>query len=763
MARLKLLIILFLTLAVGTASSQKHQPATSTEDRDPSGLLREVIAARGVDRWAANDVLMGLTRPPMQPVQTIPEWEKARAVLFALDSEMLKAFSLNRRIRTTNSPGDVYGHKRDIAEVLNELICQRDEAADQDADSSDSGEQTKILTEMGCEEGELDSVGLERYFDELAIAHDFVATVARLTHFVDVVLLVNSSSSGDLDIRRLIDNLKTFDAARDLLASPHLFFVQAPFDTKWIRDYGPLFVRDSQGAITSVDTRYDSQSTSGSDEVKQLTALTRQLLQRNSSDEAAAQLDATTKRDEASHSRLKDDQIPTVLAPRFRQRDSSLLRRYPVSVVRPPIALAGGDFLTDGMGTGFTSLRTLRDNGGNVEVLDLNFKKYIGIENLVYLHPLPGETVKHIDMFLQAAAPNVLLLGKFSRPADNEGEGRLQSAAANAMEDNLAIIRDHYQRMGKSVKIIDDDTFTLNPRAINIVRVPMPPVARPFANAYEGLVRDLESATRDYDEHSILLRLVSRFQSRLEDLKLEDTVFLELRKEASEKHPADEHDLEFLNALNSTETELGKIIIRYSSLSAEYGRERDHVTAVAGRLQSALKQLLTSARETVKNKQSLNAADLQPVATASAELAQICDEFMKYVQGDREKDASLAEAGLRRAVKAAIQMQKMQSQYQYGTDLYRTYLNLLPVRTPNSFVLVVPSYRDPALQGDGESATKRIVAVYRQLYGAVELVPAPSDAFIKEAGSIHCLTKVVPEGVDFLTSERNRALTENRP
>src|SRR5207247_82596 len=59
--------------------------------------------------------------------------------------------------------------------------------------------------------------------------------------------------------------------------------------------------------------------------------------------------------------RVHDDQVPTVLAPQ-------LGRRYleqPITVVRPPLQMWGGDLFTDGAGNGFTSTNTLVMNGGD--------------------------------------------------------------------------------------------------------------------------------------------------------------------------------------------------------------------------------------------------------------------------------------------------------------------------------------------------------------------------------------------------------------
>jgi agmatine/peptidylarginine deiminase len=153
----------------------------------------------------------------------------------------------------------------------------------------------------------------------------------------------------------------------------------------------------------------------------------------------------------------------------------------------------------------------------------------------------------------------------------------------------------------------------------------------------------------------------------------------------------------------------------------------------------------------------LDPSEIQPALALLAELERAAAAFKGQVQGDNEKDGDLASVSVLRVLLALQDLQKVQKQYRYGTDLYRTHLNMLQVRTAGSMVLAIPTYRDPDIRQEEESATGRIKAAFSQLYGRVDVVAAPSDAFIKELGSVHCLTKVVPEGIEFMKSDWNRA------
>lgn len=751
-----------LTIAVpGTFSQQRIATAMALDERDEAGILQEMRSTRGVDHWGSNDVLMGLTRPPNQPVRSIAEWEKAHAVFFAVDSDITSSLILNRKTKTANSPDNVYTRSQKVVAALNNLFCQAEDEADDESDDSDPRSVALAGKKKSpqCTNGALEPEYLDESFNRLAMAHDFFATISRLCRYVDVVLLIDSPRSDELEISQVVHRMQAFDAAKEVLASPHVLFLQARFDTKWIRDYGPLFVRDSSGAIVCVDTRYDLPSTSQNEMIKQIIASSRRTLAALQTSGAQQQASKDDAQEETT--RLHDDQAPSNLAARLRQKDGSRLRPHPVSVVRPPIVLSGGDFFTDGQGLGFTSTRTLRDNGGNVEMLDLNFKKYLGIDQMVYLHPLPGDTIKHIDMFFQIASPNVILLGKFAGTGDGTpAERRLQSAAVAALEDNLEILRSHYEQIGKPVSVIDDDRITLDSRAVNIVRIPMPAVLRPEYSRVEAALNEYNVASKDYEDHEDLLQLITRFKDQLTELELGLRALSELAKEAAQKHPVDDHDLELLAVLTKSGSGASKALARYSSLTGEYELENKTLKADSDKLTAALTRLHAQAESAVDREEPLDTAAIAPASDATKALIHTALDFASHVQGDNDKDVSLAAASGRRMAEAIAKLQQVLKGSRYGSDLYRTFLNLLQVRTPGAVVLILPTYRDGALKPSGDVAERRIQSVFQQLYGNVVVVPAPSDTFIQELGSIHCLTKVLPEDVEFLKSSRNRLTAE---
>src|SRR5262249_20759184 len=123
--------------------------------------------------------------------------------------------------------------------------------------------------------------------------------------------------------------------------------------------------------------------------------------------------------------------------------------------LRPPLILDGGDFFTDGEGVCFTSTETLLRNGSNEEDMNMLFKLYFGCMRTIYLRPLPGPTVKHIDMFFKLVDSNTILLGKYrKRNNDNDPAWFLQKKAEEILDDNERLIYSIMKDTRKDLRII---------------------------------------------------------------------------------------------------------------------------------------------------------------------------------------------------------------------------------------------------------------------------------------------------------------------
>jgi agmatine/peptidylarginine deiminase len=186
----------------------------------------------------------------------------------------------------------------------------------------------------------------------------------------------------------------------------------APFNSIWVRDFGPIAVH-TPGGVAWVDTRYVGDC-------------------------------------------LLDDALPSRLA-------SSTPG---VRVYRSPLRLDGGNLVSDGQGSCFMATGAAVRNGLTDAELQAEMQRWFGCERLVILHPLAGNVIEHVDMFLHVAAPDLLLLGSYERGEHPENERRLEANFAT-----LAALR------------------TPDGQPYRIMRVPMPPPLEPTEDEPEPLLR----------------------------------------------------------------------------------------------------------------------------------------------------------------------------------------------------------------------------------------------------------------------------------
>jgi agmatine/peptidylarginine deiminase len=186
----------------------------------------------------------------------------------------------------------------------------------------------------------------------------------------------------------------------------------APFNSIWVRDFGPIAVHTPQG-VAWVDTRYVGDC-------------------------------------------LLDDALPTRLAQ----------NRPGQRVYRCPLRLDGGNLLSDGRGTCFVASGIARRNGIDETELRNQLGRWFGCARLVILHPLAGNVIEHVDMFLHVADHDLILLGEYERDESPENERRLEA--------NMATLSQMRTPEGQPYRIM---------------RVPMPPLLEATEDEPEPLVR----------------------------------------------------------------------------------------------------------------------------------------------------------------------------------------------------------------------------------------------------------------------------------
>ena len=136
---------------------------------------------------------------------------------------------------------------------------------------------------------------------------------------------------------------------------------------------------------------------------------------------------------------------------------------YPVySTTKPPYDLVhtGGNFMTDGFGTGFSSRLVVDENGPNgffnptskteAEINSLLYQ-FMGIHTYVKMPVLPYDGIHHIDMHMKLLDEETLLVGEYP----------FGTADGPQIESNIAYIQQNFSSVfGTPYKI---------------VRIPMPP------------------------------------------------------------------------------------------------------------------------------------------------------------------------------------------------------------------------------------------------------------------------------------------------
>ena len=169
-------------------------------------------------------------------------------------------------------------------------------------------------------------------------------------------------------------------------------FVAATNSTVWARDYLPQYAVGTSGRLVMLDSgRIDF--TSDPTEALNLftspeinpTAIYYRQLQRN----------------------LGDDVTPAYLASNIRTN-----YRYDLQLVRPPISLDGGDFITLGGDDVILSQSTLRFNGGQDEEVAQVMSSYFGLKKVHYLETLPGYTIDHLDFIVMPANEKTVLIAE---------------------------------------------------------------------------------------------------------------------------------------------------------------------------------------------------------------------------------------------------------------------------------------------------------------------------------------------------------------
>jgi len=141
-----------------------------------------------------------------------------------------------------------------------------------------------------------------------------------------------------------------------------------------------------------------------------------------------------------------DDDVPVYFA------NYTSLPIYQTTTPPYDLIATGGNFMTDGHGTGFSSNLILDENPGKTESqINLILNKFMGLDRYIKMQTLPYDDIHHIDMHMKLLDEETLLVGQYP----------LGVADGPQIEANLQYILNNF--------------LTCYGRPYKVVRIPMPP------------------------------------------------------------------------------------------------------------------------------------------------------------------------------------------------------------------------------------------------------------------------------------------------
>lgn len=161
----------------------------------------------------------------------------------------------------------------------------------------------------------------------------------------------------------------------------------------WARDFSPVFARGSDGKTVLIDPSFLA--------ARRMMGL---LQDAKSHFDPTSQHIALTEATQELKGMRGTDIFPSTMGAFLKSRFG-----YDVALTRPPLYLLGGDFLAVDEHSALVSAITLEENGGRASHLSALFRDYFGVEKVLFLENLPGDTIEHLDFVVQPIAPDVIL------------------------------------------------------------------------------------------------------------------------------------------------------------------------------------------------------------------------------------------------------------------------------------------------------------------------------------------------------------------
>lgn len=176
-------------------------------------------------------------------------------------------------------------------------------------------------------------------------------------------------------------------------------FVNTPFNSIWVRDYGPWSVyKNDVDSLYLIDWIYN-------------------------------------------RPREQDDATPAAIA------DYLGLPIYEAIADPDDLVHTGGNHLPDGMGTAFSSMLVLEENNDKTESeIDTIVKKYLGVNQYIKFPTLPYDGIHHLDMHMRVIDEETIIFGEYpdgvaDGPQINANIEYLQEEFKTAFGNKFNVVR----------------------------------------------------------------------------------------------------------------------------------------------------------------------------------------------------------------------------------------------------------------------------------------------------------------------------------
>lgn len=227
----------------------------------------------------------------------------------------------------------------------------------------------------------LRNMGQWEEIDALIIAWiDYPAIQAQIVKYAQteckVYILASDSNS-----------VKTYLQNNNIPLTTNIKFIKTPYNSIWARDYSanPVYVNDVDSLIY-VDWTYN-------------------------------------------RPRPKDDTTCRAIAAKAN------IALYQTTLDPNKLIHTGGNYMSDGLGTAFSSKLVLDENPTKTEAqIDTIMKKFMGINRYIKMETLPYDGIHHIDMHMKLIDEQTLLVGEY---ATGEADGPQIEANINYVMSNF--------------------------------------------------------------------------------------------------------------------------------------------------------------------------------------------------------------------------------------------------------------------------------------------------------------------------------------